>query len=413
MKSMNWLRAAPGRALVMGIVIAVTLAAVLMWQVMQAPMAEIRTLISTLSITSLISLGLGYGLYRRGWTRSPSLMVTLLMTYVWAAVLTFVNVWVMAEQMFASQHDLLLASILLTFAAVIAMSFGVFVSASISDSLCQLDETAVQIADGDLHARVSINGRDEVARVSQSFNEMAVKLQEAEKQRQELEELRRDLIAWTSHDLRTPLTSVRAMVEALSDGVVEDPEMVQRYYRTIRADVIALNDLINDLFELAQLDAGGMEFELSEDSLSDLISDALESFHLLGKKRDISVRGEVEGEVVVKMNAQKINRVLGNLLSNALRYTPDGGSVCVRVAETGKYVQVSVQDSGPGFNPDDLERVFEKFYRGEQARSRATGGAGLGLAIAAGIVDGHNGRIWADNAPEGGAVVTFELPDIH
>jgi signal transduction histidine kinase len=409
-KYLIWFRHAPWRILAVGLVLALLMAAFLMWAVMQAPASEIATLVSALAITSLVSLGLGYFLYRRGWTRSPSLTLTLLLTYVWAAILTFFNVWVMAERMFASEHDLLLSSILLSFAAVIATTFGVFASASITDSLRQLDETANQIANGDLQARVRINGRDEVARVAVSFNDMAVRLQTAEKQRQELEELRRDLIAWTSHDLRTPLTSIRAMVEALNDGVVDDPTMVKRYYRTIRADVIALNELINDLFELAQLDAGGLTFERSPHSLSDLISDALESFQALAQERNIRVTGEVVGNLVVPLNAQKINRVFGNLLSNALRYTPNGGEVVVQARRTAVGVEVIVKDSGPGFNAKDLERVFEKFYRGEQARSRATGGAGLGLAIAAGIVAGHDGRIWAENAPEGGATVGFLLP---
>ncbi|MCB8991056.1 MAG: HAMP domain-containing protein [Ardenticatenaceae bacterium] len=406
-----WFNQAPWRILATGMVVALLLAALLMWQLMRAPSQEIAALVITLATTSLISLGLGYVLYRQGWNRFPTLSLTLMMTYVWAALLTLFNVWVMAQQMFASPHDLLLSGVLLLFAAIIATTYGVFVTATVTDSLRQLAGTAQQLADGDLTARVQVNGRDEVARVAESFNEMAVQLQQAAQQQEELELLRRDLIAWTSHDLRTPLTSIRAMIEALHDGLVQDPDSVQRYYRTIRADVMALNTLIDDLFELAQLDAGGLVLDKSPYDITDLISDTLESFQALAGQRQISLTGEVGKDMIpVLLNVAKMSRVLANLVSNALRYTPPGGHVHVAVARVPDGVQVTVQDSGPGFKPQDLPRIFEQFYRGEQARSRATGGAGLGLAIARGIVEAHNGRIWAKNLPEGGALVGFILP---
>jgi signal transduction histidine kinase len=259
---------------------------------------------------------------------------------------------------------------------------------------------------------VPVTGRDEVAQVSLAFNEMADQLQQAERQREELEVLRRDFIAWTSHDLRTPLTSIRALIEALYDGVVSDTETVQRYYRTIRADVVAMNDLIDDLFELAQLNAGGLALEMSTHSLGDLISDSLESFQLLAESRSISLQGEVSADIdPVIMNASKIGRVLANLISNAMHHAPTaGGLISVKAWRNVHGVSVTVQDNGPGFSEADLPRVFEKFYRGEQARSRETGGAGLGLAIAHAVVEAHDGRMWAENAPEGGALVGFFLP---
>jgi signal transduction histidine kinase len=382
-----------------------------MWQLMEAPMSEIATLVSTLAFTSVVSLGIGYWLYRRGWTRSPSLMLTLLMSYIWAAVLTVFNVWAMSVQMFVSEHDLTLSIVLLLFAVIIATTFGVFAAASITDSLRQLDQTAKALAGGELAARTAVTGRDEVARVAHSFNEMATQLQTAEQQREKLDALRREFIAWTSHDLRTPLTSIRAMVEALHDGLVDDPEMAKRYYRTIRNDVMAMNKLIDDFFEVAQLDAVGLVLELSHHSLRDLVSDALESFQALAQQRNITLVGEVASEIdLVRLNAEKMSRVLANLLSNALRYTPAEGKIELQAQQTAEGIEVTICDNGPGFSPDDLERVFEKFYRGEQARSRATGGAGLGLAIAAGIVAAHNGRIWAANRPAGGACVGFSLP---
>ena len=201
------------------------------------------------------------------------------------------------------------------------------------------------------------------------------------------------------------------MIEALHDGVVDDPETVQRYYRTIRSDIISLNSLIDDLFELAQLDAGGLKMDMAFHSLSDIVSDTLESFQLIAQKRNINLQGEVgDGLDPVWLNAPKIGRVLTNLLSNAMRYTSENSDVLVKAWREGENVTVTVQDSGPGFDEKDLPRVFEQFYRGEEARSRATGGAGLGLAIARGVIDAHDGRIWAENASEGGALVGFMLP---
>jgi signal transduction histidine kinase len=394
-----------------GVLTGLILVAVVTTLLMQPPFEELATLIGTLAVTAAASMATGYLLYRRGWARSPSLMMTLILAYVWAAILTLFNVWIMARLMFVNTHDLTLAGVLLLFAAIIATTFGVFVAASVTDSLRQLASAANRLAAGDLSARAEVTGRDEISQVAGSFNEMAARLQQAEDERRELEKLRRDLIAWTSHDLRTPLTSMRVMAEALIDGVVEDEATRQRYYRSIQAEVVALNGLIDDLFELAQIDAGGLKLEKSSVSLTDLISDTIRGFRPICEQKQVQLVGHVGPDLEsVTMDASRIGRVLLNLVNNALQHTPSGGRIDVEASLGSGEVTVTVTDSGPGFNPDDLPRVFERFYRGEQARSRATGGAGLGLAIASGIVTAHNGRIWAENAEEGGAVVGFTIP---
>lgn len=401
----------PWRLFLVGIGVALFVAVLLLRLVMQAPLSDITTLVTTLSVTSLLSLFIGYFVVRRGGARFPSLNYTLIVTYIWSAVVVMVNVWFMLSRMYFSEHDLLLSGVLLLFAAIISTTFGVFVAANISDGFNELEQVALQISEGNLDERATVSGHDELARLATVFNKMASQLQTAQAEREELEKLRRDLIAWTSHDLRTPLTSIRAMIEALHDGLVDDPDTVRRYYQTIRADIISLNTLIDDLFELAQLDAGGLELQLSPHSLADMVSDALERFQALAKQRDIRLHGDVRNDLdSVQLNAPKIERVLNNLLGNALRHTPDGGEVRVSGWRTPTHAVVTIQDSGEGFNPNDLERVFEQFYRGEAARSRATGGAGLGLAIARGIVLGHGGEIWAENAPQSGALVGFKLP---
>jgi signal transduction histidine kinase len=335
----------------------------------------------------------------------------LLGSYVLASVLTFLNVWVTARLMFASEHDLLLATVLLLFAGGIAMSVGYFLSADLTDRIVTLDGAAREIAQERLDVRVPVTGNDEMASLARSFNDMAAQLKEAARKQQELDTLRRSLIAWAGHDLRTPLASVRAIVEALADGVVEDPDTVSRYLHTAQREIRSLSLLIDDLFELAQLEAGGLRLELLPNSISDLISDTIESFSELAARQGVVLEGRVGPDVdPVLMDAQLIGRVLSNLLGNALRYTPSEGSVQIQADKLTSEILVVIWDTGEGISPNDLPHIFERFYRGEKSRSRATGGAGLGLAIAKGIVEAHGGRISVESSAGQGTRFTFTLP---
>jgi len=184
--------------------------------------------------------------------------------------------------------------------------------------------------------------------------------------------------------------------------VVEDPETAQRYLRTAQKDIRALSVLIDDLFQMAQLDAGGLPLERAENSLSDLISDTLESFSELATRQGVDLQGSVDVRVdPVAMDAQRIGRVLNNLVSNALQHTPTGGRVLVRASRQPQAVLVEVTDTGDGIRPEDLPFIFDRFYRGEKSRSRSTGGAGLGLAIAKGIVEAHGGQIGVESGTQG------------
>jgi signal transduction histidine kinase len=379
--------------------------------IMQPPLQDFQGMTLFLSATAIVSLALSFGAYRFGWLhRSPNLKWTLLGTYALSSIITFFNVWVTARLMFINRHDLLLATILLIFAAGIAMALGYFLTTTLTDNITALNEGAKAIARGQLSTRVQVAGRDEVAQLARSFNEMAGQLQEAARRQQELDTLRRDLTAWVGHDLRTPLASVRAIVEALADRVVEDPETIDRYLRTAKRDIGALALLIDDLFELAQLDAGGLKLDRLPNSLSDLISDTIESFSALAAEKGIRLGGSVEpGIDPVVMDARHIGRVLNNLAGNAIRHTPTGGQVEIQARTTAAGVQVTVSDTG---RSEDLPHVFEQFYRGEKSRSRITGGAGLGLAIAKGIVEAHGGQIWVESVSGYGARFMFTLPQL-
>lgn len=399
--------------LILGAAVIVAITLGIFTLVMFPPMQDIANLALYLSLTALVSAVIGYLAYSLGWIHmSPTLRWTLLGGYILASVLTFFNVWFSAQMMFSSQHDLLLAIVLLVFAGGMATVLGYFLSGTITQRIHLLKNAAENIAHGELNTRVPVQGHDEVAGLAKTFNQMAEQLQESDSKQRELEHMRRDLIAWMGHDLQTPLTSVRAILEALSDGVVEDPETASRYLRTAQRDVNSLSALIDDLFQMAQLDTGGFPLDRQNASLSDLVSDTLESFTEPAKQREIKLEGNVEYNVdPVNMDTQAIGRALNNLIGNALRHTPDQGRVSVWAHRTGKGIEVTVSDTGEGIREEDLPHVFESFYRGDAARSRSRGtGAGLGLAIARGIVQAHGGEIRVESKPGKGTLFTFTIP---
>ena len=395
----------------LGVLLIVAISLGIFMLVMFPPMNELGLMALYLGITALVSALAGYAAYRLGWINySPTLRWTLLGGYALASVLTFFNVWFSAQLMFASPHDLLLAIVLLIFAGGMAMVLGYFLSTTVTERINRLKEAAEKLAQGDLKTRVPINGRDEVATLASAFNQMAEQLQAADQKQRDLDNMRRDLIAWVSHDLQTPLASMRAILEAITDGVVDDPETVKRYLNTAQRDVRNLSALIDDLFQMAQLDAGGFPLNKAQSSLSDLVSDTLESFTELAKQQEITLEGNVELDVdPVHMDTQAIGRVLNNLIGNALRHTLKG-RVSVWVRRSSEGVEVTVSDTGEGIREEDLQHIFERFYRGEKSRNRGTGGAGLGLAIARGIVRAHGGDIKVESQIGKGTQFTFYIP---
>ena len=379
---------------------------------MEPPMYELGLMALFLGITALVSALAGYVAYRFGWmTLSPTLRWSLLGGYALSSLLTFFNVWFSARLMFASQHDLLLAIVLLVFAGGMAMALGYFLSSTITERINQLKGAAEKLAEGDLKTRVPVLGRDEVASLARAFNQMADQLEAMDSKQREMEKMRAELIAWVGHDLQTPLASIRAILEALEDGVVDDPETVKRYLNTAQRDVRSLSALIDDLFQMAQLNAGGFQLERANSSLTDLVSDTLESFAELAARQNIILTGSVESHVdPVDMDTRRIGRVLNNLIGNAIRHTSAHGVIKVEARRTSTGVDVTVMDTGEGIRAEDLPHIFDGFYRGEKSRSRATGGAGLGLAISRGIIQAHGGDIRVESEVGKGSRFTFHIP---
>jgi signal transduction histidine kinase len=238
---------------------------------------------------------------------------------------------------------------------------------------------------------------------------LAARLAMEERASREVEEARRQLVAAASHDLRTPLASLRLLVESIDDGFATG-ETRERYLREIRTHVGVLSDLIDDLFELSRIEAGDISWTMRQVELGELIDEAVAAMRAPAAERGVRVAAELPaGGLVAEANAEKVQRVLFNLIQNAIRHTPADGSVTVRARAQGRAVEVEVDDQGEGIPGADAAHVFEAFYRGDA--SRGEDGAGLGLAISKAIVEAHGGRIWLEPGAAG-TRVRFTLPAV-
>ena len=319
-----------------------------------------------------------------------------------------------ARAMFLSGHDLSLLLTMLVFAAILSVGFGLLCARMLADRIERVRAGTARVAAGDLESEVPVEGHDEVAGLAEDFNRMARALEAAAEREREMEKTRRDLIAAVSHDLRTPLASTRALIEAVADGVAADPATDARYLSSARRELTHLSRLVDDLFELARIDAGVLQLTLEEASLHDMISDTISSFQPQAECRGVRLVGEVSGDVdPVLANPPRLQRVLHNLVSNALRHTPADGTVALRATPHGDEIRVEVRDTGEGIAAEDLPRVFERSFRVERSRTRpeedGAPGAGLGLAIARGLIEAHGGKMDVESDPGRGSRFCFTL----
>lgn len=361
--------------------------------------------------TSLLAGGLFIALSSgRRWNRVGTRLAA---AHLVGGAVVLVNIAVTAYTMFISTHDLWLLALLLGYSLAIAMVYSALVSASMSDAIGRLSDAAAKMAAGDLSARVPIAGERELADLGHAFNQMATRLEAAFARQRELEEARQGLIEAVSHDLRTPLASLRVMVEAINDGVAGDPATIRRYVSAMERETVSLGKLIDDLFEMARLDAGQVTLRLEPSPIASLVQETIDAMNAQAARQGIMLQALCPPEVEpVLIDPDRIQRVLYNLVQNAIRHTPSDGSVVVEVFDCGADVQISVRDTGEGITDVDLPHVFDRFYRGDKARTRdgAHGGAGLGLSIARRLVETHGGRIWVAQPAAGGSVFSFTVP---
>jgi signal transduction histidine kinase len=330
--------------------------------------------------------------------RLPTLRLQLVALVVLALALPMGAVLLSGAVMFEAGKDVGVL-IVAAAASTAALAATWLLLRPILDRVDRLRRASRSISGGDLGARAPEGGPAELAQLGSSFNEMAEHLQE-------LFDARRELVVAASHDLRTPISALRAMIEALEDGLAEP----DHYLPAMRVQVETLGRLVDDLFELARIDSGVLTLELREARMEALVESCLRGMEAEARSRGIALEARLEaGLPAVRCAPEHVRRALANLLVNALRHTPEDGAVAVLVqAPAGSEVQVTVQDSGEGLSQEALRRAFERFWRGE--RSRSEPGAGLGLAIAKGLVEAQGGRVWAENGPQGGARVSFTLP---
>jgi signal transduction histidine kinase len=259
-----------------------------------------------------------------------------------------------------------------------------------------------------------VEGSDEVAVLARDVNGLARRLAEAQAQRDTLDGERRELTAAISHDLRTPLSTIRAMVDALDDGVVSDPAGMKRYFATIRRDVERLNRMIDDLFELAQIDAGALRLQRDHVALHEIVGDVVSAMRPRAEKAGLTLDLEIAGETsAALLDGDRLERAIANLLRNAVEHTPSGGRISVSVAGTDGHVSLQVADTGEGIAPAELQHIWTRFYRAERSRARGdadSDGAGLGLAITRGIVEAHGGTVTVASELDSGTTFTLTIP---
>jgi signal transduction histidine kinase len=326
-------------------------------------------------------------------------------------VLVTLGVVGVALLMFVSPHDALTMVELLLFAGgLTAYCTWVLARGAISDAEAVRDGLRA-VGEGERDLCLEAEGRDELAQLAGSVNRMVGQLREREEARDAAEEARRALVAAVSHDLRTPLTSLRLLAESIEDGVV-DGDTRERYLEQMSLHIQSLSALIEDLFELSRLDAGDIQWSMQRVRLDELLAETVEAMRVEADAKRVAVEARVATDVEpARGNPEKLQRVLFNLVQNAIRHTPADGSVTVAAVSNEATVEIEVADTGEGLHPDDRERVFEPFYRGRNGGTRSEDGSGLGLAVCRAIVEAHGGEISVASSTAG-TRVRFSLPKL-
>jgi signal transduction histidine kinase len=305
-----------------------------------------------------------------------------------------------ANAMFISHHDLGVVCMVCLVAGVVAVGFSWLLGRQVEQSSLALRRATRSLGQGGAgFSAPSGPMAAELAALSRELDATAAKLRESRERERRMEQSRRRLIAWVSHDLRTPLAGLRAMAESLEDGIATDPG---RYHRQIHAEVTRLSAMVDDLFELSRIESGTLTLSPDEIEVGDLVSDAVASMEAVARERSVRLTGEADIPLVIQADPRKLSRALSNLLANAVRHTPAGGRVHVAATAADGGVVMTVADGCGGIPDDDLARVFDPSWRGTAARTPgADGGAGLGLAIVRGIVEAHQGQVSVVNAGHG------------
>ena len=308
-----------------------------------------------------------------------------------------------ALAMFFNAGDVRVLMVVLVASGVAGVVVSVELALRITSASRTLGEAVRHLGGDDLVTPNKGPSAREFDEVAAELAETSRRLREAQSRERELDHSRRELVAWISHDLRTPLAAIRAIGEALADGVVTDERTVERYVELLGTETERLSGLVDDLFELSRIQAGTLRLEMQRASLVDLVSDAVAAASVSARDKHVAVQASlVPLADAFDLCPRSVTRVLRNLLENAVRHTPSDGTVRVETGLDGETVFVAVADECGGIPETDLPRIFEPAFRGEPARTpRPSGGAGLGLTIAHGLVEAHHGDITVNNTDTG------------
>jgi signal transduction histidine kinase len=308
-----------------------------------------------------------------------------------------------SRAMFLSGHDLGVISLVAGVAGVVAILFALAVGSALARWSRELRDEARRFGESGSFVSDS-SGPAEFIELSEELRRTSERLAESRARELALEQSRRELVSWVSHDLRTPLAGLRAMTEALEDGLADDPS---RYHRQMRNEVDRMVRMVDDLFELSRIHAGVLRLSPQPVALGDVVSEAIAGADSVARSRGVRLGGKVEEDVLVTADPAGLSRVVSNLLMNAIRHTPADGVVEINARAVPEGVELSVTDGCGGMREEDIPRVFDVGWQGSHARTPdhlgATGGAGagLGLAIVKGIVEAHRGRVAVTNNEPG------------
>ncbi|MFD2670163.1 sensor histidine kinase [Marinicrinis sediminis] len=322
-----------------------------------------------------------------------------------------ISLFVIYHFMLLTWSEVILLMSVTLVAALISIVVHTLIIRPIVHSVHSISEASSNMSEGDFEGEVPVVGPSEFKQLALQFNEMKHQLEDSILTLQSSETSRKELIANVSHDLRTPLSSIQSYVEALQDRVIEDEETSQQYLRTIHRETLRLSKLIEDLFQLSRLDAGRYPFQPEPYPLDALLVETLESQSLFLEEKQLSVSTELPDPLPpVSVMPFEIKRVLGNLLQNAISYSPPGAAIRITAGAENGFVTCTFIDEGAGMAPEELDPIFERFYRIDKSRNRHSGGAGLGLAISKSIMERHGGTIRVESQLGEGSRFILTLP---
>ncbi|MDQ0577625.1 sensor histidine kinase [Agromyces albus] len=361
--------------------------------------------VAVVALTTTAVVG-GLALLALLMLRRTSVVVQVCVLVLAAIVSVVASMVGAANQMYLSEHDLTVAIAVSAISGVVSLVLVAVLGWLVARNSRLLSLAARRIGAGERLESAGRYSNSELNALADELVATSAKLAESREREQRIEASRRELVAWISHDLRTPLSGIRAMAEALEDGIAADPA---RYHRQMRMQVDQLSSMVDDLFELSKIDSDALRLSLKEVSLYDIVSDTVADLRPASQGREIRVEAPLAQELVVMADPRQLSRAIGNLLMNVIQHTPQGSPITVAVDLVDDRAMVSVIDAGGGIDEADLDRVFEPAWRGSKARTpsledtRSSGGAGLGLglAIVKGIMSAHRGEVSVRNVPGG------------